>query len=287
MANVIVSTSHPVSQPVVPPQPNTEFYSIQDLLLFKAYSRDSYRAAFGVEAAPYDPARVLKSWFDSTVDVSDPSNVAVYRVVAQDQNGNGTLRQIVMPAQEAATVNLPGAVPYPPYVVAPTLASRGGSILNPIYLSLENDAQALMTQLGGSNLQQEDLPSFPANYPNEEPRRQWYFLVRGQSVNVGALLLTRNAQGVGAPGHWDVSSPQPVWVPDPPAPTGEDDTRPPRAIPVRDLLPNEKLYTGMMGILGVVRTDLQKTAAEASGQFTPDDRAMLRMIYLAVSKTSS
>jgi hypothetical protein len=275
-----------VSPPVVPAQLNTEFYNILDLALFKAYSRDSYRAAFGVEAAAYDPTRVRKSWFDSTVDVSDPSNVAVYRVVAQDQNGNGILRQMVMPAQEAATINLPGAIRYPPYVVAPTLATRGGSTLNAIYLSLESDAQELMTQLGGTGLQQEELPSYPASYPSDEPRRQWYFLAQGQPVNVGALLFTRNAQGVGAPGHWDVSSPQPVWVPDLPAPTGEDDTRPPRSMPVRDLLPNEQLYTGMMGILGVVRTDLKETADEASGVFTPDDRAMLRMIYLAVGKLS-
>jgi hypothetical protein len=273
-----------VSPPVVPAQLNTEFYNILDLALFKAYSRDSYRAAFGVEAAAYDPTRVRKSWFDSTVDVSDPSNVAVYRVVAQDQNGNGILRQMVMPAQEAATINLPGAIRYPPYVVAPTLATRGGSTLNAIYLSLESDAQELMTQLGGTGLQQEELPSYPASYPSDEPRRQWYFLAQGQPVNVGALLFTRNAQGVGAPGHWDVSSPQPVWVPDLPAPTGEDDTRPPRSMPVRDLLPNEQLYTGMMGILGVVRTDLKETADEASGVFTPDDRAMLRMIYLAIGK---
>ena len=273
-----------VSPPVAAAQPNTEFYNIQDLALFKAYSRDSYRTMFGVEAAAYDPTRVLKSWFDSTVDVSDPGNVAVYRVVAQDQNGNGILRQMVMPAQEAATINLPGAIRYPPYVVAPTLATRGGSTLNAIYLSLESDAQELMTQLGGTGLQQEELPSYPASYPSDEPRRQWYFLAQGQPVNVGALLFTRNAQGVGAPGHWDVSSPQPVWVPDLPAPTGEDDTRPPRSMPVRDLLPNEQLYTGMMGILGVVRTDLKETADEASGVFTPDDRAMLRMIYLAIGK---
>jgi hypothetical protein len=283
MANVV----NPVSQPVVPAQPNTEFYNIQDLVLFKTYSRGSYRAAFGVEPAAYDPARVLKSWFDSTVDVSDPGNVAVYHVVAQDQSGNGIFRQMVMPAQEAAMVNLPGTIQYLPYVVPPTLATRGGSTLNAIYLSLESDAQALMTQLGGTGLQQEELPSYPASYPSNEPRRQWYFVIQGQPVNVGALLLIRNAQGVGAPGHWDVSSPQPVWVPDPPAPTGEDDTRPPRAMPVRDLLPNEQLYTGMMGILGVVRTDLKKTADEASGVFTPDDRAMLRSIYLAVSKLSS
>jgi len=276
--------NNPVSVPVIPAQPNQELYTVQDLALFKAYSRESYRAAFGIEAAAYDPTRVLKSWFDSTVDVSDPGNVAVYRVVAQDPSGNGILQQMVMPSQEAATVNLSGVVQYSPYVVAPTLATRGGSLLNPIYLSLESDAQALMTQLGGSNLQQEDLPSFPATYPADEPRRQWYFLVQGQPNNVGALLLNRNAQGVGAPGHWDVSSGQPVWVSDPAGPTGEDDTRPPRQMPVRDLLPNEQLYTGLMGILGVVRTDLQNAANEASGEFTADDRAMLRMIYLAVSK---
>jgi hypothetical protein len=276
--------NNPVSQPVVPAQPNQELYSVQELSLFKTYSRDSYRTAFGLEAPAYDPARLLKSWFDSTVDVSDPGNVAVYHIVAQTQNGNGILRQIVIPAHEAATVNLPGAIQYPPYVLAPTLATRGGSTLNPIYLSLESGARALMEELGGSSLQQEDLPSFPATYPGDEPRRQWYFLVQGQAVNVGALLLTRNAQGVGAPGHWDVSSGQPVWVSDPSGPTGEEDTRPPRPMPLRDLMPNEQLYTGLMGILGVVRTDLQKTADETSGEFTPDDRAMLRMIYLAVSK---
>ena len=276
--------NNPVSLPVVPSQPNHELYTVQELTLFKQYSRESYRATFGVESAAYNPARVLKNWFDSTVDVSDPGNVAVYRIVAQDQNGNGIVRQMVMPAQEAATVNLSGAIQYAPYVVAPTLATRGGSSLNPIYLSLESDARAVMTELGGSNLQLEDLPSFPASYPSDEARRQWYFLVQGQPNNVGALLLNRNAQGVGSPGHWDVSSGQPVWVSDPAGPTGENDSRPPRQMPVRDLLPNERLYTGLMGILGVVRTDLQKNADEASGEFTPDDRAMLRMIYLAVSK---
>ena len=283
MANSI----SPVSQPVVPAQPNAEFYSIQDLALFKTYSRESYRAAFGVDAAAYDPARLRKSWFDSSVDLSDPGNVAVYQVVAQDQSGSGILRQMVMPAQEAATVNLPGTIQYPSYVVAPTLATRGGSVLNPIYLSLQTDAQALMAQLGGTNLQQEDLPSFPASYPNDELRRPWYFLLQGQPVNVGALLLSRNAQGAGAPGHWDLSSPQPVWVPDPAGPTGVDDTRPMRAMPVRSLLPNEQLYAGLMGLLGVVRTDLQKAADEGSGMFTSDDRATLRMIYQAVSKLSS
>ena len=213
--------------------------------------------------------------------------MAVYHIAAQDQNGNGIVQQVVMPAQEAATVNLPGAILYPPYIVAPTIATRGGSGLNPIYLSLESDAQALMTALGGDTLQQEDLPSFPATYPSDELRRLWDFMVQGRAVNAGSLLLARNAQGVGSPGHWDVSSAEPVWVPDPPGPTGADDTRPPRDMPIRDLLANEKLYTVLMGILGVERTDLEQSADEASGKFTPDDRATLRLIYQAVSKLSS
>ena len=283
MANVIL----PVSQPAAPAQPSTEFYSAQDLALFQAFTRDSYRTAFGVEAPAYDPARLLKSWFDSTVDVSDPGNVAVYRIVAQDQNGKGFLRQVVMPAQEAATVNLPGAIQYPPYVVAPTLATRGGSALNPVYLSLESDAQSLMSELGGTDLQQEDLQPFPASYPSDEPRRPWNFSLQGQRFNVGALLMTRNAGGVGSPGHWDRSSPQLLWVPDAPGPNGLDDTRPVREMPVRSLLPNEMLYAGPLGLLGVVRADLQKAADEQSGQFTPDDRAMLRAIYLASNKRAS
>ena len=82
--------NNPVSQPVVPAQPNQELYSVQDLALFKTYSRDSYRAAFGLEAPAYDPARLLKSWFDSTVDVSDPGNVAVYHVVARIRMAMGS-----------------------------------------------------------------------------------------------------------------------------------------------------------------------------------------------------
>jgi len=283
----MVNAIDPVSLPVAPAQPAAEFYSILDLALFKSYSRESYQTAFGVEAPVYDPARRQKSWFDSSVDVSAQNNTAGYRIATQDQNGNQILQQIVMPAQEAATVNLPGAVHYPPYVVAPTLATRGGSILNPIYLSVEGDARALMTELGGASLQQEELPPFTADYPDGEPRRPWEFLVRGQMYNAGALLASRNAQGIGSPGHWDLSSPAPVWVPDPNGLTEADDTRPPWPMPVRDLLPNEKLYTGLMGIPGVQRTDLQQTADEASGKFTPDDRATLRMIYQAISKLSS
>ena len=275
--------SAPVSRPVVPPQPNLLAYGISQLALFNTYTRESYLAAFGVQAPQWDPSRVRKSWFDSTVDTSDPSNVAVYKIIAKDQNGNWGMRQMVLPAPEAATVNLPGAVTYPPFTVAPTQVTSGGSPVNPSYLSLQSDAESLMGALGGSGLVQETGNAiFPIVYPAAEPRRIWDFVVDGVLVNAGALLLAQYANGIGAPGHWDLSKGDPVWVPDPAPPDGLNDTRPARDIPVRDLLANEKLQPGLMGV-SVVRSDLQNQQGEASGEFTADDRATLQQIYQIVS----
>jgi hypothetical protein len=276
--------SIPVSAPVVPPQPNLPAYGFQELALFRSYTRESYRAAFGIEAPPWDPSRLKKTWFDSTADRSDPSNVSVYKFFGRDAAGNWAIRQLVVPAQEAATVNLPGTQVYPPYVVAPTQATRGGAPVNPIYLSLESEARALMAELGGQGLIDEGNTSvFPIVYPAEEPRRAWNILFQGHAENAGALLFNRNAKGIGAPGHWDSSSQTPVWMPAPAPPSGLDDTRLPREMPVRDLFANEKLQTGLMGV-SVVRIDLEQQSNEQSGQFTPDDRALLRQIFQIVNR---
>lgn len=275
--------SNPVSVPAAPPQPNTEYYGVAALALFQNYSRQSYLAAFGVQAPPYDPSRLIKMWFDSTADTSNSHNVSVYKIPGQDSNGNWSLQQMVIPASEAATVNLPGSVTYPVYSVGPTQATRGGATINPNYLSMESEAQALMAELGGSHLVDEGtLPVFPVIYPANEPRRVWDFTVGGMLYNAGTLLLARNANGAGAPGHWDLSGVV-NWVPDPPAPEGLDDSRPPRAMPLRDLLANEKFNAGLMGV-GIVRTDLQNTQNQASGEFTADDRATLQRIYQIVSQ---
>jgi hypothetical protein len=278
--------STPVSRPVVPAQPNSLAYGTSDLALFTTYTRASYLAAFGQQAPAWDPSRVRKSWFDSTVDTSDPSNVAVYKVISIDSTGNWGVHQMLMPASEAASVNLPGAVTYPPYSVPPTQVTSGGSPINPNYLSLQSDAQALMTALGGTGLLAESGNSvFPIIYPASEPRRIWDFVIDGQLVNAGALLLAQNANGIGAPGHWDLTSGEPVWKADPAPPTGENDARPPRWIPVRDLLPNEKLQAGLMGV-SVVRTDLQNQQQMEEGAFTADDRATLQQIYQILSRLS-
>jgi hypothetical protein len=276
--------SQPISQAVIPPQPGMIAYGVQELALFETYTRDSYASAFGAQAPAWDPARLRKNWFDSKVDTSDAGNVAVYRIVAPDSAGNWGIRQMVIPAQEAATVNLPGVITYPAYTVPGTGATRGGQPINPNYLSLERDARALMAAVGGDSLVDEgNTAVFPVSYPPDEPRRMWAIVYHGTPLNAGIQLLNQNAAGVGAPGHWLLSPTEPVWVPAPPAPTGIDDTRPPRAMPSRDLLANEKLQTGLMGI-GVIRTDLVQQQAEQSGQFTGDDRATLQQIYQILNR---
>lgn len=276
--------SNPVSVPVTPPQPNAEIYSIGALGLFQTYSRASYLAAFGIQAPAYDPSRLIKNWFDSTADTSSPSNVSVYRIAGQDASGNWGMPQMVIPASEAATVNLPGAVTYPVYVVAPTQATRAGAPVNPDYLSLQSDAQAMMTALSGSNLVDEGAsPVFAVVYPPGETRRMWDITVKGTVYNVGMLLAAQNASGVGYPGHWDTAGTVVNWIPDPSAPTGVDDTRPPRPMPLRSLLPNEQFQFGLMGV-GIIRTDLAAPQAQANGAFLPDDRATLQRIYQILSQ---
>ena len=278
--------STPLSLPAIPAcSLDLLAYGIQELGLFNTYTRDSYLAAFGVQAPVWDPSRVKKTWFDSTVDTSNPANVALYNIAGPNQNG-GTwiLLQMILPASEAATVNLPGALTYPQYTVAPTGTSSGSAGVDAMYLSLESEAQALLTALGGTGLVAETGNAvFPIVYPANEPRRIWDFYVDGVICNAGTLLSQMNADGIGAPGNWQMTTNGPVWISDEPAPTGLNDTRPARPMPVRNLLPNEILQTGLMGV-SVIRTDLEQQQAAQSGQFTSDDRATLQQIYQILSK---
>jgi hypothetical protein len=275
------------SLPVVPAEPNLLAYGVLELALFANYTRDSYLAAFGVQAPAWDPNRVKKTWFDSTVDTSDPANLAVYKIVGRDSTGqNYAIKQMVIPSSEAAAVNLPGAITYPVYVVGASSVTRAGVGVNPNYLSLEADARGLMTLFGATGLIDEGSSAvFPTIYPPTEQRRMWDILFKGEPLNVGLLMLQQNVNGMGAPGSWDISTNDPVWVGAPAAATGLNDSRQARDMPVRDLFPNEKFQIGLMGI-SIVRTDLQTQANQAAGEFTPDDRATLQRIFQIVSQFS-
>lgn len=277
----------PISQPAAQAQPAQVSYGVDSLALFPSYTRDSYRAAFGGEAPPWDPSRRSKTWFDSTVDVSNPRAGVTYTVVGQDADGRWRLGPLTLPAGEAATVNLPGAVVYPPYVVRPTNATRGGAPVSPLYLSLESEARALMLELGATGLLDEGINAFaPVFYPADEPRRMWALIGSGgQQNNAGGLLRMKNATGVGAPGHWRNTAGNVAWIADPAAPSGFDDPRPQVEMPVRSLLPNEELRPGVMGFgVLVYRTDLEQERAMRNGAFTQEDRKKLEEILRIVSR---
>jgi hypothetical protein len=272
----------PHSEPLVPAQPKQPSYGFSELALFKNYTRDSFRAAFGVEAPAFDPARLIKTWFDSTADASDPANIVIYKTISSDAKGQWGIRQLVMPAREAATLNLPGSVSYPEYVIAPTKAARGGVTgIWPVTLSLLSEAEALLEELGLKEVELRDegaTSSLPVYY-GDEPRRQWFFGYKGSTYGIGELLASKHRNGIGAPGHWSVGDAI-AWIADPPAPTGLNDTRVPREMPVRELLANERISMTLMGPT-VLRTDLQ---TESTGQFTDGDRAVLREIQRFVQQ---
>jgi hypothetical protein len=275
----------PHSLPVAPAQPKQDSYGFSELALFKTYTRDSFLAAFGVQAPDYDPSRLIKTWFDSTVDASDPSNVAVYKVFSRDAKGQWGLRQIVMPASEAATVNLPGSIQYPPYTIAPTKATRGGvTPIWPVALSLESEAHALLDELGLSGIPLYDEgegSAMPVDYAGD-PRRMWDFVYKGVPYGIGPLIASKHRNGIGAPGRWVIGDTI-QWITDAPAPTGLDDQRPPRDVPSRDLLPNEKIGMTLMGPT-ILRMDRQQASSEAAGQFTESDRAILREVHRLLSE---
>ena len=156
--------TNPVSYAMVPAQPDKEFYGLQELALFQSFTRDSYRAKFGVEAPAFDPAKAIKQWFDSAADTSLPENVVVYKVAGRKADGSYSFRQLVIPAADAASVNLPGVQHFPLHVIAPTNAKRTGpgkltpQSLNPDYLSSLEEAQQLMREMGGSAVVEEPEP---------------------------------------------------------------------------------------------------------------------------------
>nr|MDP9112733.1 hypothetical protein [Acidobacteriota bacterium] len=111
--------SAPVSLPVAPPQPDEASYSPAALALFQEYTRESYRAAFGVDAPAWDPARQFKTWFDSSVFTPQPNTIA-YQIFGQNPAGAWGFQTLTLLLADAAAVNLPGAITYPQYVVQPT-----------------------------------------------------------------------------------------------------------------------------------------------------------------------
>jgi hypothetical protein len=242
-------------------QPDAAAYSLDQLALFNTYSRDSWRnreGGDGSQAPPFDPSRKAKRWYDPEAAKKGPSELMSYKI--QGGTGSAHMVAITMTAGEAAKVNLMGVYTYPPYIVRPT-----GANTNPYNLTTLEEANALNAEL---NKDVTPLPpveennygsaTFPLIYPPDENRRIYQISFKGLAgFRVAALLQQKFAFGIGAPGHWDLSTSVPHWEHENQI-VGENMTPVPQewGVPLRDLLANEVITTHTpLGIPEVARTD--------------------------------
>ena len=91
-------------------------YSLDKLYLFPYYqTREDYRRATGQEPPPWDPNRPPKYWFDPNARQSTRRNVVYDHVIATSESGKPLMGPdgkpmldfLVLPKEEAATVNIP------------------------------------------------------------------------------------------------------------------------------------------------------------------------------------
>lgn len=295
-----------MSQPQ-PAQPNQPQYHLSVLNLFPVYpTRAAYQQATGQQAPPFDATRAIQPWFDPSptgqpYNVFDPNTAA--NLAAANNNSPGTLSSLSLPAAQAATLNLPGAYTYTPYVPAPTDAMEYGPSgpiggVDPSTVCMLADANALAAELA---------PLYPGKTLNVlqsgggiyqivyglDPRRQYYISVGTGSAAITflaePLIVAKNHQGIGYPGHWVLqANGGPNWVVDPPIAVA-----PPNAVallaPVRALLPNEQLVHlpgslfNQTGTWVVERTDLpQPQPPETNDQQFADVKAALAAIENAL-----
>jgi len=199
----------PISLPSKPAQPSGSTYAANLLWEFETFSRESYLARFGVQAPPFDPAKKVKTWFDST---SGLPSVVAYTVAVKPRD-QSQIAQISMPWTEASTVNLPGAYKYDSWVDTPTdarleITTPGGTSLvefETLQLSDAADARAVAAELGGVVTR---IDYTNASYRDKwfgETRRRWMVTVPATQQYpeyqdfAGELLRLR---GGNAPGYW-------------------------------------------------------------------------------------
>lgn len=288
-------TLQQVFGPNTPAQPSLPDYAFSALNLFTDFSagnlntdagtqakqiRLAFKAASGQDAPNWDPTRPAKYWADPTADTSDPGNVSLYKV---GNPGQGTFVQLVLPSAQAASVNIPGLVPLPGYIIAPTAAinaSAGnpGQPVNPTYLASMSDALALAAEwfptLSATQLKGTVGDNSPEGMLwNGETRRFLYVLYNGQQLPVGISVAQQNAHGLNPDGTWSTNGSwsflggTPTWVSGPSLPDGINGGQPSGIavpVPVRPLLPNEKVAEVSLAWM-VQRTDIVVPSPSGSG----------------------
>lgn len=259
-----------------PTQPNEAFYDVTHLEMVTTFSRATYKTTFGKQAPAWIPANRIKKWFIGLPAGTDPRSACVIKMVTKNAKGEPIIAPYMGPNHPVpvtwewvSQTNLPGMYEYPRYVIAPTpavLTNLNGSTFPffPDFLASKEQALELAKEFnnpGEANIKEGALGEFNTRWNGEERRS---YLVRYPRSNdtevwltVGLLMKAKNAQGIGAPGKWELAN-EPIWrTAIAPNDVGEFDVRPHWPIPVRDLLPNEKLHMVSPFSFLVVRTDME------------------------------
>jgi hypothetical protein len=273
--------------PAPQPQPVQTAYGLSLLNLLPEYGRDSYFAAAGVQAPTNDPAQPVKTWV-ATEDangspIAEATPFVTFNYWIPNGNNAPTWGSFTITGAAALAVNIPGLATYPPYQIAPTPATQSGDLVSPDTIPpdlLSTMAQALalaenwgMTPAQAAAAVADTYDSQFAPYSidyNGETRQYLTIDWNGILVNVGQMLQTMYAAGVGAPGSWNlngsVPGTNPTWESAQPgtAPTPNAQILP---VPQRALLSNEVFIETLMAV-EVGRTDLAQPTGGTGGGLT-------------------
>jgi len=263
--------------PVIKPQPSTAVYGVGEIYLFQTYNtRDAYESAFGVQAPPFNPAKPAKLWFDKTVQTP----TVTYQTLDLVTLKNVTL---TLSKEDAASVNIPGAYRYDPYLPKPAECVRWipglpmpSTPFESQMVSEKSEAEALAQEIGGTlrlaTTEGGTLSGFAVKCGTGDTRNVWEVVTPAGSDYAGRLLAKKYALGVGSPGKWQGLD----WVPVTPVTTTSNYMR----TPVRQLLANEKFLKNPFGNQ-IERTDMDQANA---GGMTLADRAKLDEILKIVKE---
>lgn len=282
-----------INKPVVPAQPKDARYGVEKLYLTPVLTREKYFELFGEEAPYYDPARKPKRWFFSDVveGSEDPANELIQFLV-WDPNKRAIV-PLIMTKLEASLPNIPGVVKFQEYKNSETTSAKlfgptgeggdGYSPLNGRYLVDPIVAGTVLKEINKDLGTKFVAELNPDPWPwktvyGSETRRNLNF-VSGDEVRSAALVLEhRFRNGLGHPGKWVREKDGELTFELLVVPSGSGDPRPEVNIPVRPLLPNERIESTPFGST-IVRTDLTTNEpAPGTGSLTAAQDALLKTL---------
>jgi hypothetical protein len=182
-----------------------EQIGINDLKVFPEYTRESYEAAVGQQAPPFDPSKPQKAW-------SDPAGAGTYnQLIGDGRSAAPTFATFSLNAADAKAVNLPGAYRYPAYELQPTVAQQtwGAGNRQPVpakQLASKAAADEMAAAVGGVVSEFAAGPFWSIDYGTETRRIYEVRVGGGPANNVGLLLQGRYGSGIGTPGSWVVDA---------------------------------------------------------------------------------